>query len=175
LNDAKLYVLESRIIEEEKVRLKEFQIVQENLVKLVYAFQQELEAQNKPVEPRKAAPDIVSPKNSGAFELPSLDRVKTHSAFFSPKAKSKVAQSMDFSSGEGLGKSAKGSSGTHLKRLQQIKSALESYDPNNVMEAAVRKLKEKFNTESRVTELYKRSVHTEDVIGKLVDENRLKK
>lgn len=38
LNDAKLYVLESRIIEEEKVRLKEFQIVQENLVKLIYAF-----------------------------------------------------------------------------------------------------------------------------------------
>ena len=41
------------------------------------------------------------------------------------------------------------------------------------MEAAVRKLKEKFNNESRVTELYKRGVHTEDVIGKLYDENRL--
>ena len=49
LNDAKLYVLESRIIEEEKVRLKEFQIVQENLVKLIYSFQQEVEVQNKPV------------------------------------------------------------------------------------------------------------------------------
>jgi len=43
------------------------------------------------------------------------------------------------------------------------------------MEAAVRKLKEKFNAESRITELYKRGVHTEDVIGKLSDENRLNK
>jgi len=60
-----------------------------------------------------------------------------------------------------------------LKRLTNIKQALESYDPHNVMEAAVRKLKEKFNNESRVTELYKRGVHTEDVIGKLYDENRL--
>jgi hypothetical protein len=56
-----------------------------------------------------------------------------------------------------------------LKRLANIKQALESYDPNSVMEAAVRKLKEKFNNESRVTELYKRSVQTEDVIGKLSD------
>ena len=41
------------------------------------------------------------------------------------------------------------------------------------MEAAVRKLKEKFNNESRVTELYKRAVNTEDVIARLHDENRL--
>ena len=58
LNDAKLYVLESRIIEEEKVRLKEFQIVQENWVKLIYAFQQDVEGQNKPVETPKAAGTI---------------------------------------------------------------------------------------------------------------------
>ena len=41
------------------------------------------------------------------------------------------------------------------------------------MEAAVRKLKEKFNAESRVTELYKRDVHTKDVISKLAEENRI--
>lgn len=45
-----------------------------------------------------------------------------------------------------------------MKKLESIKQSLESYDPNNIMEAAVRKLKEKFNAESRVTELYKRSV-----------------
>ena len=56
-----------------------------------------------------------------------------------------------------------------MKRLANIKQALESYDPHNVMEAAVRKLKEKFNNESRVTELYKRGIATEDVISKLAD------
>lgn len=85
-----------------------------------------------------------------------------------------MSQSIDFSSGGGPAKPAK-SNGTHLKRLTNIKQALESYDPHNVMEAAVRKLKEKFNAESRITELYKRGVHTEDVIGKLSDENRLNK
>jgi hypothetical protein len=88
---------------------------------------------------------------------------------FSPKAKSKVSQSIDFSVGGGLNKVARNNASTHLKRLANIKQALESYDPNSVMEAAVRKLKEKFNNESRVTELYKRSVQTEDVIGKLSD------
>lgn len=62
-----------------------------------------------------------------------------------------------------------------MKRLANIKQALESYDPHNVMEAAVRKLKEKFNNESRVTELYKRGVATEDVISKLADKNIVNK
>jgi len=62
-----------------------------------------------------------------------------------------VSQSIDFSSGGGPVKPASRNAGTHLKRLRNIKEALESYDPHNVMEAAVRKLKEKFNNESRIT------------------------
>ena len=39
----------------------------------------------------------------------------------------------------------------------------------------MRKLREKFVAENRITELYKREVATEDVIRKLVDENKINK
>ena len=43
------------------------------------------------------------------------------------------------------------------------------------MEAPVRKLREKFVNENRLIELFSRKVTTEDVISKLVEENKINK
>ena len=41
------------------------------------------------------------------------------------------------------------------------------------MEAPVRKLREKYVVENRITELYKRETETEDIIRKLENENKV--
>ena len=40
LNDARLFSLESRVHQEEEIRIKEYEFIRDNIKKLIYSFEQ---------------------------------------------------------------------------------------------------------------------------------------